>query len=227
MLKNQSSVILALLVVVVSFNAFLAWRWSAFRSEYDLFVTRGQGVAVTSEKMQERVAALESLAKDQGLALKKIADAVAELPKELRRDLRDTFVALPEFAVHEKLFVTPDASGGVVTATADMAALDAWQARNKLFLDAVLQDSLVLDVDVARPGVTVTRVVADSLYYQMGLRQGDVIRICDGRLATNSDDVRFTLTEFRSVKVELERGGARITLDIVYPPPGGGMSPQK
>lgn len=222
MLKNQSSVILALLVVVVSFNAFLAWRWSAFRSEYDLFVTRGQGVAVTSEKMQERVAALESLAKDQGLALKKIADAVAGLPKELRRDLRDTFVALPEFAVHEKLFVTPDVTGGVVTATADMAALDAWQARNKLFLDAVLQDSLVLDVDVAKPGVTVTRVVADSLYYQMGLRQGDVIRICDGRVATNSDDVRFTLTEFRSLKVELERGGARMTLDIVYPPPGSG-----
>lgn len=216
MSKSQTTIILTLLLLLTAFNGFLAWQWGSFRTEYNLLVTRNQSQGVENGKLVERVKALEDELKKQQAVAEEFKTMLAKLPDKLAADFDKRFLRQPEYVAKVPLFTVGDSGGGVFKVVGRLAELDKWQDRNKLFLDDIIQESVALDYDPAKQGVTVTDLVKDSVYYQMGLRQGDVIKSADGRQALSGDEVRVSLVAFQPLKVEISRGGEKVVLDISY-----------
>lgn len=216
MSKSQTTIVLTLLLLLTAFNGFLAWQWGSFRTEYNLLVTRNQSQGVENGKLAERVEDLEGELKRQEDAIDEFKAALKKLPGELSADFEKRFLKQPEYVAKAALFSIEDLGGGVFKVTGRLAELDQWQDRNKLFLDDIIQESVTLDYDPARQGVVVTELVKNSVYYQMGLRQGDVIKSTGGRQALSGDEARVSLVTFQPLKVEALRGGGKIVLDISY-----------
>lgn len=215
MSKSQTTIILTFLLILTAFNGFLAWQWGAFRTEYNLLVAHNQSQGLESGKLAQRTEDLEKKLEEQRLAVEEFRQALKKLPDDLKADFDARFLRLPEYVTAKPLFAESQADGGT-KAVGNLAELDAWQDRNKLFLEDIIQESVTLDYDSAKQGVAVTDIVSGSVYHQMGLRKGDIIKSVGIRQALSGDDVRVALMSFQPLTLGLQRDGAKIILDISY-----------
>jgi S1-C subfamily serine protease len=216
MTKSQSIIVFLLLMVLLGFVGFLAWQVAILRTDYGRLTANNQGQAVNDKKISDEITTIKDKLKVQEETIKEFASQMSTLSTRLKTDLRKEFIPSPEYVSSVPMFTSQNSEDGNFKITGDLGALDAWENRNKLFLDYIIQESLVLDFDSTKQKFTVTNIIPNSVFFQMGLRKGDIISTLDKKPVINGDDLKLRLMEPVPTQVEVLRGDKKIAFAIAY-----------
>jgi S1-C subfamily serine protease len=216
MSKSQSLLVFILLVVLLAFVGFLAWQLTAFHSEYNHFISQNQGHFLDSKKIDTEISDLKQKLKEQDETIQDFASQLSALPASLKAELRREFIPHPEYTSAKPLYTAEKVNDANIKVTGNSPALKDWQKRNELFFDYVLQQSLAVDFDPTQQRFVVTDIIPDSVFWQMGLKKGDVIAGLNAKPIANSDDFKFSLMEMQPAKLDVLRDNKKIVFDIAY-----------
>lgn len=214
MSKSQSVIVFVLLVVLFLLVGFLTWRFMDFQSNYLLMTNQQTKQVLSAEDLKKEM-------KDLKTKLEAQKNQIFELKKsweDFSKQAKQQFISSPEYAVDELLFTVrkEETDENQIQIIGNLKEISSWEERNKFFLDYILQESLVLDYSNTKQRLVVGKVIPGSYYYQMGLRSNDIIEKVDGRLITNTDELRARLLQPQPKKVTLKRADQTITLNVKY-----------
>lgn len=205
-----------LMLVLTGFVGFLAWRLSAVQDRLDHLSANKLGQEVDKKDLADEVADLKTKLATQQQNLDDFSAKLGTVATTLKNDLRREFIPHPEYASADALFTIEKTDDTHFKVVGDLSEIAKWEERNKLFLDFILQESLVMDFDSTRLRVAVTDIIPDSIYYQMGLRKNDVIETLGGGYVGSGDELRVRLMDPEPVVLVVTRDGTKLHFDISY-----------
>lgn len=205
-----------LMLILTGFVGFLTWRLSSVQERLDLLSANKLGQEVDKKDLSDEVSELKTKMASQQQDLDEFSAKLGTVSVTLKKDLRREFIPHPEYASPERLFTVEKTDDTHFKVLGDLSEIAKWEEHNKLFLDFILQESLIMDFDPSRMRVVVTDIISDSVFYQMGLRKGDVIETLGGQYVSSGDELRIRLMDPDAVLLVVNRDGAKLNFDISY-----------
>lgn len=219
MSKNITTVFFFMILVLMVAVGFLAVKTADLNHLYFAEVNAKQQGEVEKQALIKRVEGLESELNEQKNALTGLSVNLANISEDLSEQFvlkNSGFMRAPEYSVDDKLYAVKEASGSFFKVTGNVEALNGWIERNEPFLEHVMKRSMPLDYDKSNGSVVVQGIVEDSVFYQMGLRDGDRILTVNGRRMTRGGDLRSELIKGTQTQVALIRDKKRVNLTVAY-----------
>lgn len=216
MSKSQSILMAVLMLILTGFVGFMTWRLSSLQEQLDLLSASKLGQEVSKKDLADEIEKLKTKMASQQKDLDEFSTKIGTVSATLKKDLRREFIPHPEYASPERLFTAEKIDDTHLKVIGDLSEIAKWEEHNKLFLDFILQESLIMDFDPSRLRVVVTDIIPDSIFYQMGLRKDDAIETLGGQYVNSGDELRVRLMDPDPVLLVVNRDGTKLNFDITY-----------
>jgi len=208
---------MVLIVMLMGSVGYLAYEVSLLKDHTRVFAKLGREGVQTAD-VETTVAELQEGLKIQKETMEKIVGLMDSLADQVDRVAHQKFMPAPEYTLSQPYFETKETQTGY-TITGNLQRVSQWLDNNELFLDTILKKVLTLDYDRARGAVVVTDLVPDSIFNQMGFKEGDAILSVNGRVMNKGAELRQALIDLEHKKIVVVRDRQRLTLDVNYANP--------
>ncbi|MBF0104127.1 MAG: hypothetical protein HQM16_02260 [Deltaproteobacteria bacterium] len=219
MTRHMTTLFISVIFVLMVAVGFLAMRVSELGSLYEAHVhAKPAGTMVDAEELFGGLTALEKEIKAQKEVLSGLSVSLTNLSDRMNDKTANGagFMRAPEYSVTAPIYFVKEAGSALISVTGDKSRLTQWIENNEIFLEHVMKKSMPLEYDRRTGGVVVEGLVSDSVFYQMGIRDGDKILTVNGRRMAKGMDLRNELVNQKPARIAIIRDHKRMQIEITY-----------
>lgn len=216
MSRNMTILFVFLIVIMMGAIGFMGVQLSELRDLYYATKNTEQKEILDADQVSKTIAGFKKELKTQRETLLEFSSNLTQVKKDLKGLTAKKYMPAPEYTLSLPVFKTEMTADNTVHIVGDKTRFNRWVSNNEIFLEYVIKKSLPLEYDRSRRQVVINGIIPDSLFYQMGLRNGDGLLSINGRVLNRGPDIRLALMELKDKKILIYRDGKRMTLDVSF-----------
>jgi len=159
---------------------------------------------------------LQSTITQQQNTIDSLSGKLATLSTQINTGSYKKYMPAPEYTVSQSLFSTTNQTSRAINILGAKNEITAWEERNDFYLEPLMKKILPFKYDRSRGAISVTDIIPDSIFYQMGLRKGDRIIRVNGRHYSQGMPLRYKLLDKKNKQIVLVRDGRYKTIHVSY-----------
>jgi len=214
---SKTMTVLFFLIVSLLMGAigYLGYEVSELKAFQATTQTEQKQLALDFTKVSENLGALTDRFNAQKQVINGFTNDLTQFEEDLKLTTSKKYMPAISYQVEQPLFTTKEEDNQIAV-LGDRNEIDKWLNKNELFLDHVIKKSLPLEYDRLHRNVVVQDIIPESIFYQMGLRNGDRIVLINGQVINQGVTIRQKLIDTKPKKVLVIRDNKKVMLDIEY-----------
>jgi hypothetical protein len=195
---------------------FLGYLYSDLNTRYfalEAKYNQGEG---SNSGLNQSVTSLEKDLTNQSKSLTTLNTDITNMKESLKKFSENEYLPAPDYALDETVFTVGEKNNKKIKVIGNKESITKWIDNNEIYLDYAMKKTLPLKFDQKSRKVMINGIIENSIFHQMGLKDGDLFVNINGKVLGKGYDLRRMLIDLKAKKIALIRDKKYMVLNVSY-----------